>query len=97
MRKAVAKAIVDAGQDIGLGIELHEGYSGRGMYGDLTDAVAFDNWSDLVQSVAAAAIRLSEDHDETAEESDDNIDPDMFVHDLGAIRTDNMGRGVIVY
>jgi hypothetical protein len=97
MRKAVAKAIVDAGQDIGLEVELYEGYSGRGMYGDSTDAVTFDNWSDFVQSVAAAAIRLSEDHDETAEKSDDNIDPDMFVHDLGAIRTDNMGRGVIVY
>ena len=63
-------------------LELYEDYSGRGMYGETTCGIVFDNIGELLAAVAEAMLNEPE-----------NID----VHSLARVRIDSMGRGSIIY
>jgi hypothetical protein len=59
-------------------------YSGRGMYGASCLAVAADDVGDVIKQLACPA----------------SEDPTMFrqvEQDLDGIRTDSMGRGIVIY
>lgn len=86
MEKKIAQKIVEAAEVIGLELQHDETYSGRGMYGNKTDAIIAESLGDLLQCVAYAAGTL-----------EDRDDLDEFVGELSSICTDNMGRSAIVY
>lgn len=50
-----ARAIVDAGRELGCDMEVSEGYSGRGMFGEETAAVIYDDESGFLEAVQMAA------------------------------------------
>lgn len=91
MKIEVAKAIVEAANECGYEMKLREDYSGRGMFGRTTTGIVYDSESDMLKSVALAAIRVKEKESEegamTAEEFIDELD----------FSRDNMGYSTIVY
>ncbi len=82
MTKERAEFLVDAMQEEGLGAELREGYSGRGMCGRETFAVVADSLGDML----GAALR--------AASSDPDAIPDF---DSFSPAVDSMGRRIVVY
>jgi hypothetical protein len=84
MKLETAKLIADAD---GTGdVEVYEGYSGRGMYGDETTGITGPE-SDLVAAIARAGVDLEPGSDEA----------NSFVDDLSNVRYDNMARDTIFY
>lgn len=65
---------------------MREGYSGRGMFGKETFAVEYKDTQDLALA-AALAMKLVESPDDEA----------AFLDDLGELRFDQMGYGMIAY
>lgn len=81
-----AEKIVESAGNLGLDVTLYENYSGRGMYGKVTNGVV-GSLGDVVKCIAAVS---SEDF----KEEKDFLD---FVEDMG-VRWDNMGKSdVIIY
>lgn len=57
MTKILARKIVETAERLRVDMEIYEGYSGRGMYGEETTAVTYRNENDLL--VVAAELGLS--------------------------------------
>lgn len=89
-----ARKIVQAGDDLGLELNIREEYSGRGMFGKKTAGVVFDSLNDLLQSVAHAA---AETAIEDFEEHDGDESMQDFMEGLEIKGQDNMGMSSIVY
>lgn len=85
MNRATAVAIVEAANEFGAEIFHREGYSGRGMMGEGTDAIVYDSQSDFLQAVALAAVNMGDS-------GDGGLNLDDFLVDLGSLRFDSMGR-----
>jgi hypothetical protein len=83
MQFSTMQQITSAAQALGLIASPYEGYSGRGMFGGQTCAVVA---ADIAAFVAAAC--------EATRRSDD---PDEIVEEMRALRTDSMGREVVLY
>lgn len=85
MKLETAQKIVEAAGDDyeeGEGVSLYEDYSGRGMYGKMTAAVTGD-LSAIIAAIAMAAYEAGCDEEGPL--------------DLGRVRVDDLGRGVVVY
>lgn len=98
MKPEHAKLIEEAANMIGLDVEVHDDYSGRGMYGETTAALVGD-MGDIMACVAQAMRDLVEDRDNCSDDAklEAMVDPDQFIDDLMKIRTDSMGRSVVYY
>jgi len=93
MKLEHAQAIENAAESIGLDVELYEGYSGRGMYGEKTTGVVGD-LKDIICAIAHAANQMGYDRGYLGEEYDD----ESFLDGIKHIRFDSMGRSSdIVY
>lgn len=97
MKQDTAKLLVEAATEIGIEATHQDDYSGRNMYGKTTDAIALDNQKDLILLVAVAAHRFGADANDEVRVGDDIITFDEYCEDLGAIKSDSMGHGVIIY
>jgi len=84
MKLKYAQALVQASKDNDLELELYEGYSGRGMYGDRTSAIVGD-FNQLLACVALVSRELEEK------------DLEDFVRSFINIRQDSMGRSSQVF
>lgn len=94
MRPIIAKLLVAASDEMGLGLELKSDYSGRGMYGSETYAV-FGDPGEFMTCVAYAAGML--DTLLGAMDTDDPTNLEDFVESISELRTDNMGRSYLWY
>lgn len=73
--------------DAVLGAEVRYDYSGRGMYGQETASVTFDDHRDVYSAVAIVAAKLA----------DDPVAVRDFIKAVGRFRYDSLGRDIIVY
>jgi hypothetical protein len=90
MKLETANAIKHAANMLSIdGVEVYEGYSGRGMCGSRTTGLTAGSISDLMKAVAWAAGGIVTDANDSEELTN-------FVEDLPT-RQDNMGRDIIVY
>jgi hypothetical protein len=85
MLEATMKRLVKAGEELVIQVQECRDYSGRGMFGSTTCGVSLEASADLLPLVAKAANQLNED--ELA----------AFIDEVANVRTDSMGRGIIVY
>jgi hypothetical protein len=93
MKIEVAKALANAAAEIGVDMDIREGYSGRGMYGKTTVGVICEDWPILLQCAALAGARVQEaEH----EDEDSTLTLDEFVDGL-IISHDSMGHRLIAY
>jgi hypothetical protein len=70
-------------------IEVVTDYSGRGMFGEMTTAITFSDWFIFCRAVAEVSASLVAPTDTKAAE--------RFASEMGRIRTNNLGRNIIVY
>lgn len=101
MELEIAKRIVKAGEDMGLDISLREDYSGRGMYGKKTTGIITDQFGNIIQATAAAAVDLQKENDyfESLTEDQQQNPPmavEYFLDNLDFAK-DNMGYDLIIY
>lgn len=94
MKPAIAKAIIEASDTIGLSLELRKNYGGRGMYGGVTHAVVGKH-SEFYQAIAYAAGTIQEPNED--ESLDEVFDLDQFCDEMGSLRSDNMGYDTVWY
>jgi hypothetical protein len=85
MIERYAKALYDAGCQREVDIELRRNYAGRGTGGQQTTAVVIDRMQTLFPLIVLVTEGLGDEG--TAE----------FVDVCAGLRTDTMGRGVIIY
>lgn len=85
MIERYARLLCEAGCLRGADIQLREGYSGRAMGEQQTTAVVVDRLQTLFPLIAEVASGLM------------GMGEEEFVDVCAGLRTDNMGRGVIVY
>jgi hypothetical protein len=83
MTSSAMEQIVKAAEACGLDITAYEGYSGRGMFGDTTYGVVVKSVADLITAACEATRAID--------------DPDGFIGDLIEVKTDSLGRDMIVY
>lgn len=89
MELRIAETIVNAGNDQGLPLSIHENYSGRGMYRKTTTAIQYDDLGQLLAAVADASRRLVEaGKDEEFEEMAVSFDN---------LSQDNLGCSYLIY
>lgn len=69
-------------------IELREIYSGRGMYGDTTSGVVVDSMTDFLSGLGDWLDTMHEDDFDTAKKLGEAI---------RNVRTDSMGKSIIIY
>lgn len=86
MKLETAQLLSDTAWDSGIESEVREDYSGRGMYGESTSGVVVNSVEDFVRMVALTVAYI-EDFDERED----------FATEIQNIKTDSMGRSVIVY
>ena len=89
MKETYAKAIVEAANDECVNASVYENYSGRGMYGETTTGVTLEDDGILPVLTARVALRLSSQNH--------NLDVDEFIEEIRSLRSDNLGRDVIIY
>ena len=87
MRQETATAIRRAAESEDLSCSCRHDYSGRGMFGKTTWAVEVDGPTDFIVAVALAASEFEPGSVEAAD----------FCADLGNVREDQMGLGLIFY
>lgn len=87
MTAETAKLIFQAAQDLGLNVDHLAHYSGRGMFGKTTDALAFENAAELAAAAYEAGCRL--DHDDPR--------PEVIGPELARCRIDAFGHGLVIY
>lgn len=69
--------------------EIHEDYSGRGMYGETTTAVVLDSENDFYKAIAGIFNDCM---------LDSNMhDADLIIQYLKNVKMDNLGTGIIIY
>jgi hypothetical protein len=83
MQESTMNQIVAAGEASDLIVLPYSGYSGRGMYGGKTCAIIASGFAAFV-AAACEAVRLS-------------ADPDEIVEEMRGLRTDSLGRDVVLY
>jgi len=87
MTPKLAAALVKAGLEDGMEIELVSDYSGRGMFGKATAAVNCDGHSTLRRAIAYVAANCEPGSDEAEE----------VIEEAGKLRIDSLGMGIVVY
>lgn len=96
MKLEIAKAIVEAGEACGFEMSVYEDYSGRGMYGEKTTGVMYQDTNDLI--VATATVVQDKAQDIAQDDEGEDGDPEAFLLEVRRFRYDNMGRTeMIVY
>jgi hypothetical protein len=85
MKIETAKRLKRAGKKLGLKVEGRKTYSGRFMFGQNTPALVIEHLSDLLACAAMAGSRLR------------GANLEDFAYELKDLRTDNMGKGYVVY
>jgi len=85
MLEVTMKRLIKAGEELEIQVQEYPEYSGRGMFGSMTCGVTLESSADLLPLVAKAANQLSE------------VDLAVFLDEVANLRTDSMGRGIIVY
>lgn len=65
--------------------ELDEDYSGRGMFEEMTSAVLFDTDHKFKVALIEAAFQMGQEGE------------DDLLQGMRNLRTDSMGRGIVVY
>lgn len=88
MKCEIADLICGALDDAGLEYTRHDEYSGRGMYGETTVGVVVADLTILMAGVFAVGCDLGDGFPATTDE---------MRNALTRLRTDNMGRDIIVY
>lgn len=86
MKLNTAKKLVELAEDHGYDMELHENYSGRGMYGRETAGITMPCFGDFASFLFNAA------HDLARMQQEGEIE-----EELGSLSQDSMGLDVIVY
>lgn len=86
MKIEIAEEIIAAARDMGADVNLHEDYSGRGMYGDTTAAISGD-LNNIIAAVALAAGSLQDNHRKLED----------LVEAMQKLNTDSYARQIIVY
>lgn len=85
MGRELAEAIIEAIECSGAEAKLRENYSGRGMYGETTCGVVTDeSLVFVIGSVISAPELFAEDEG-------------FAKFDVGVLRSDSMGLGIIIY
>lgn len=92
MKLETAEAIVEAGEACGFEMSVYEDYSGRGMYGEKTAGVVYDDTNDLLIATATVVQDLT-----GTKVEDEGGDPEGFLLEVRRFRYDNMGLQSIVY
>jgi hypothetical protein len=88
MELRTAQTLVDLIENNGEEAELHEDYSGRGMYGDTTSGIVLDDPSQILAAICrivGEGGRIDNDLKEMAEDLESGF------------RTDSMGMQTICY
>jgi len=88
MRKESAELLEDEGGTI------RDDYSGRAMYGEKVYGVVFDDFREFTQALVNATYTLAED---VFSKTVDEEDAEKIMDDFRSLRTDSMGRSLIVY
>ena len=89
MHEEIAQGIVEGAEVEGLELQLRENYSGRGMYGSTTAAIVADSLGEFMVGLARYCGDLDPCH------RDGEIEEVVLA--MTNLRTDNMGRGVVLY
>jgi len=79
-------ALVEAAQEMGIETDLHEEYSGRGMYGASTAGVVFSTHADFCACLAYASSEMTHEGKE-----------DDLIEDMTKLSIDSMGSSIIFY
>jgi hypothetical protein len=89
MKESIAKTIVERLYDEGASdddVSLYDGYSGRGMHGERTAGIVCDSLAQLYKiGIAAGWLEAQAEAEDGAFEAPRNL------------RTDSLGRDIIVY
>ena len=72
-------------------IEVHEDYSGRGMYGKKTGAICCDSMSDIFKALHEWSAYNDFEDPEQAQAFTDAL------YELSNLRSDSMGLGMVYY
>ena len=93
MRQELKDLFLGAGAETYCGAsgDLRPMYSGRGMYGDSTYAVVFDNEKDFKDAMVDIAFQLGIGSERGFEGEDEIAD------ELKRLRIDNLGLSIVVY
>jgi hypothetical protein len=89
MQQEIAEGIVEGAAVEGVELRFQPKYSGRGMYGRETTAIVAEDMGSFMVGLA----RFCGDLDPC--EQDREIEE--TVHEVQALRTDSMGRGIVLY
>jgi len=90
MTHEIAQRIFEAGDELGVEIQICEKYSGRFMYGDITTGIIYSDNSALVQSVSYAKSKMMEDRGYGHEFEE-------FMNAISNLKYDEMGKSMIAY
>ena len=88
MDQKIAEAIVEACETEGVEASLRDDYSGRGMYGKTTHAVAVNG------SLASVLMAVINQADQFVYQEEDFAEAKFFMRGLNQ---DSLGLGVIIY
>lgn len=80
MNIETARGIVQSAKDLDLDLELYEGYSGRGMYGEKTTGIRYSFLADLLVSVANYAIHSVDLPGELQDIRTDNLSTGYIIY-----------------
>lgn len=92
MKKEIAEMIADYGSNL----QLHEDYSGRGMYGKTTTAITCDDVDDFFSAVGDLMFDMLLDAMNEGEDYDTK-DAEELRNVLSQFRQDSLGMGYIIY
>ena len=90
MTHEIAQRIFEAGDELGVEIQICERYSGRFMHGDITTGIIYSNNSALLQSFSYAAAKMIEDRGYGQEFEE-------FMQAIPELKYDSMGQSMIAY
>lgn len=89
MKAEVAKQLVEAAERVGFACEVYPDYSGRGMFGARTTGIVVPSMRAYAAACAEMGYRFAENGDTAGAMA--------AFRELKSVRSDNMGRDVIVY
>lgn len=92
MKKEIAEMLIQHNSDL----QLHEDYSGRGMYGKNTTGISCENMAQVMEAVGNAFYGMIEDAMVDGGDYDPTEAEDL-ANALADLRTDSLGLGIIVY
>ena len=90
MTHELAQRIFEAGDELGVEIQIRERYSGRHMYGETTTGIIYSDNSALLQSFSYAAAKMIEDRGYGKEFEE-------FMEAIPDLKYDSMGQSTIAY